>query len=98
MKDIEIDFRGLCSVCFKKGRKKSCAKTCCLVGVYERIKKPTMADIIAECCIKRCMHDPYYHEHHCPISLAGVNKDYPLNPNLKEKLEEWEERLREESQ
>jgi hypothetical protein len=93
MKEDHKPLHLFCALCWKKGKKPSCNdKKCCLCGLYERKEKPTLSDIIETCCVKRCMHDDHYHEKICPISLLGVNKEYPLNPKIKEILKEWKEK------
>ncbi len=83
-----------CNLCWKHGKRDDCSdKTCCLAGVYERNPNPTIEDIIQTCCAGRCMHGGDYHLNHCPISLAGINLKYPLNPRLiaksKSTLDYW---------
>lgn len=77
----------ICRFCWKQGRNRNCnGKECCLYKLYEEKKNITTEDIIKWCCVERCHHDRLYHEKDCPISKAGINKKYPLNPKLEKKI------------
>ncbi len=80
-----MKLESLCSFCWKKRRWQDCnGKSCCLFKLYEEKTNITAEDIIQWCCVERCHHDRLYHVKDCPINKAGINKKYPLNPNLKE--------------
>ncbi len=59
------------------------SSTCCVKFFFEdRNRYATPREIIESCCKERCRHGIEYHDHNCPIKLAGVCKEH-VSRNLK---------------
>lgn len=59
------------------------SSTCCVKLFFEdRSRYAAPMEIIQYCCKERCHHGIEFHDHSCPVRLAGVCKEH-ISRNLK---------------
>lgn len=82
MESQVLEKKTICGLCYAVELcEKNPSRNCCVVGIFNEKETVTRDAIIQYCCVERCHHGLEYHNHRCPIKLAGINDRYPINPN-----------------
>lgn len=76
-----FNLKEICRRCWQFNLPVPCSsEKCCARLLFDTPDRyATQKEIVEFCCRQRCRHTEEYHDHSCPIKLAGVTKEY-LSP------------------